>query len=578
VLNSLSLDFIPASLALMREGGWLVELGRDGSWSGAFCAAAAPLVAQRVFDLPTVLEQSPEWMQRVVAVIAARVEARVLRGLPLRVLELECGMVAAFSCLQHGTHIGKLVLRMPRAEDARGKGSHLVSGGGGGLGLATCRWLMSTGVDGLILASRSGVISTADVHSLSTSSAGHVSAARCDVAEPLEAARLIGGVPCVLSSRLSGVWHAAGVLADGLFRSQTAKSVHRVFAPKAIGAWGLHRLCASAPLDTFVVFSSIMALLGGGGQANYAAANCCLDSLSGCRRLDGASASSVQWGPWAQVGMAAGAIVNRRLQAAGMGLLEPRTARVALEIALKCLGPSMFCLVPFNWEKYSRAHAQFPPYMSAFAFSTPPVTDTMFEMAPERESASVAKQLSLEAILEILAVATGSTVDADVPLMQLGLDSLGAVELGNQLHLRSGQPVSRTLVFDFPTARLIYGYMISLLEPAVLRAHPSPSVSITGASVHADHLQGRAQACLHGMRCTLPGGVNKDTFLDHLTSSAGIVTSEVPLQRWSLDFTASLSDPIGQRVRHGGFLRHPELFDNAFFRVSPVEAGAMDPQ
>ena len=83
------------------------------------------------------------------------------------------------------------------------------------------------------------------------------------------------------------MWHAAGVLADGLLRGQTAASLRRVYAPKANGAWALQHACAAAPLDACVIFSSMAAMIGGGGQTNYAAANSCLDSLGACRRQRG---------------------------------------------------------------------------------------------------------------------------------------------------------------------------------------------------------------------------------------------------------------------------------------------------
>jgi len=56
-------------------------------------------------------------------------------------------------------------------------------------------------------------------------------------------------------------------------------------------------------------------------QANYAAANSCLDALAGARRRAALAGVSVQWGPWAEVGMAAGGAVNARLQAQGRGLV-----------------------------------------------------------------------------------------------------------------------------------------------------------------------------------------------------------------------------------------------------------------
>ena len=66
--------------------------------------------------------------------------------------------------------------------------------------------------------------------------------------------------------RLEGVWHAAGVLADGLLARQTAATLARVYGPKAHGAWALQRGTAALPLEACALFSSVAALLGGAGQ------------------------------------------------------------------------------------------------------------------------------------------------------------------------------------------------------------------------------------------------------------------------------------------------------------------------
>ena len=132
---------------------------------------------------------------------------------------------------------------------------------------------------------------------------------QCDTCERAHIRRLVALVPV-----LDGVWHAAGVLADALLSNQTAGTLGRSYAPKAHGAQSLHGAIPS-PSSTCVLFSSVAALLGGAGQANYSAANACLDALSVCLRTQGSCGVSVQWGAWAEVGMAARGAAGERMAA-----------------------------------------------------------------------------------------------------------------------------------------------------------------------------------------------------------------------------------------------------------------------
>ena len=137
-----------------------------------------------------------------------------------------------------------------------------------------------------------------------------------------------------VGARLLGVWHAAGVLADGMLPRQDAQMLQRVYRPKMHGATHLHSGTWTSPLNVCVQFSSVAALLGSAAQANYCAANGCLDALAAARRWFGAPAVSVQFGPWAEVGMAAAnARVSSRMQALGIVLIRPGYALQVLQLA-----------------------------------------------------------------------------------------------------------------------------------------------------------------------------------------------------------------------------------------------------
>ena len=84
----------------------------------------------------------------------------------------------------------------------------------------------------------------------------------------------------------------------------------KVMAPKIDGAWHLHRLTQDLPLDFFVVYSSMASLFGSRGQGNYAAANAFLDAFCLYRRALGLPATSIQWGPWSDIGVAASRAVE----------------------------------------------------------------------------------------------------------------------------------------------------------------------------------------------------------------------------------------------------------------------------
>lgn len=161
-------------------------------------------------------------------------------------------------------------------------------------------------------------------------------------------------------AQYSAVFHASGVLHDGMIGNQTLSAVRKVFAPKLGAAGRLQAGFSNLPLAQVVLFSSIASLIGAAGQSNYVAANGALDGWSTRRVLAGEVCTAVQWGAWASSGMAS-ASVKARLERLGQGVLRAEAGLSALNSLLKSVACSpdlrnpaldVVAVNPFDWDAY----------------------------------------------------------------------------------------------------------------------------------------------------------------------------------------------------------------------------------
>eukprot|EP00930_Biecheleria_cincta_P106003 TRINITY_DN9919_c0_g1_i1.p1 TRINITY_DN9919_c0_g1~~TRINITY_DN9919_c0_g1_i1.p1 ORF type:complete len:1128 (+),score=242.49 TRINITY_DN9919_c0_g1_i1:258-3386(+) len=214
-------------------------------------------------------------------------------------------------------HVARLIETVPKA---RGlwppsglpcDGWCLVSGGFGGLGLASAVWLAEQGVSHLALLSRSGRPQKEDgaeaelLAKLSAQEGLQLALRACDVAAEGAVEECVVALKGIASVGIKGVLHAAGILEDHMLRNLEPQHLAPVLLPKMDGTLNLHNAVAHEPVELFLLFSSVAAMLGSPGQANYCAANAFLDSFALHRQAKGLPALSLQWGPWAEVGMAA---------------------------------------------------------------------------------------------------------------------------------------------------------------------------------------------------------------------------------------------------------------------------------
>jgi acyl transferase domain-containing protein/aryl carrier-like protein len=438
-LNSLAGEFIPATLGLVRKGGHFVEIGKTDIWDAKTVAEKFPDVRYHPLFLGEIAAEDQNLMRAMLdETLADMRPGGPLRPLPQTVFDLNQAE-QAFRYMAQGLHTGKVVLTQHQAARARADGVYVITGGLTGLGLTTGEWLANQGAGGLVLLGRRAPSDEAQASIRAMEAAGaKVRVAQVDVTDAAALAKLLDDVRANLGP-IRGVMHAAGVLDDGMLSEQTAERFARVMAPKVSGGWALHELTLTDPLDFFVLFSSAAALFGSPGQSNYAAANGFLDGLAAYRQARGLPGVAINWGSWADVGMAAGvnADHHRRWAAMGLEMITPESGMDMLgDVLLKADRPQI-AAVPL-------VRARFPTNVAAFyrelagdaaVSDDGPSIDVMSELRTAEPDArrGVLETYVADQVRRALALPGAQKVDVHESLLNLGMDSLMAMELRNRL-------------------------------------------------------------------------------------------------------------------------------------------------
>ena len=498
VLNSLAGPLMEDSLKLLRDHGRFIELGLRDSLANS-TLGLRPFLRNLSFslvDLAAMIRERPAQVGALLREVMAWVEKGVLRPLPCRVYPLSA-LAEALNDMAQGKHTGKLLVslddagarvRMPADASLDARASYLISGGVGGLGLSVARWMVGRGARHLLLLSRRGAGPEALLALQEMRAAGaEVEVACADVADRPQLQAVLG---CWREAHtpVRGVVHAAGVLQDALLSEQTRESLRAVLAPKVAGAWNLHELTAEDPLDFFVMYSSVAALLGLPGQGNYAAANAFLDALAHDRRAQGRPALSLNWGPFSQVGMAVDASRGQRLQHRGLGSLTPEQGLEALESLLMC-GAAQVAVAPLN----ARQWVEFYPQAASWGLLSSLLGETESRSAEsplcERIAAESGRALPLleqfvcEQLAQVLRL-PAEAVDGLRPFKSMGVDSLMGLELRNRLEAGLGLRLQATLLWTYPHVAALAEHLLNLLQPA--SETPAPPSQTRRVEVAAD--------------------------------------------------------------------------------------------
>jgi acyl transferase domain-containing protein/thioesterase domain-containing protein/aryl carrier-like protein len=302
---------------------------------------------------------------------------------------------------------------------------------------------------------------------------------------------------------LTAVLHAAGPRRDGLFAAIAPADLEAVLAPKLDAAWHLHELTAELDLGAFVLFSSVAAGLGRAGQAGYAAANAFLDALAARRAAAGLPATAIGWGLWEQTLREADATLDEEGMAlvgrSGFAPLSDEEGLGLLDAALGDRRPALLAarLHPPALRSQARAGTLSPllselvrlPARRAGASAEKSIVDRVRELPKEQREEAVLGFLR-DNIAEAVGAGSGAEVDPDTPLLELGFDSLTALQYRNRLQTMTGLRLTIGAVLDHPTPRALSRYLLEQLD---VPAGSEPAAAAEGGGLLAPLLAHAAE-------------------------------------------------------------------------------------
>lgn len=384
-------------------------------------------------------------------------------------------------------HVARLTrFRLEEATDrpaaaVRADATYLVTGGLGGLGLATASWLVDRGARSVLLWSRRRPSEGQEATLQSLKNAGAQITHRCvDVGDRRSVTEGIRHAIAELPP-LKGIFHSAGCLRDAPAVHQDRNSFDAVLRPKVTGAWLLQELTQELKLDFLVLFSSASSVVGMHGQSNYAAANAFLDMLAHVDGARGSRTLSVNWGAWSEVGMAAeqGSRLETALERWGMEMLSPAVGIDALEHLLGHAHRGSWLVFNADWARFG---SSFPKGRSPFfselvatsqqsmdppsvAHSAAPSTPSAPAAVPEASSAAPDNAPAMldflrGKLVELLGIPAEPPLEPSVGLVDLGVDSLLAVDLRRILQRDLDLKLPPTIVLDCRTLGRLASFLI----------------------------------------------------------------------------------------------------------------------
>ena len=391
--------------------------------------------------------------------------------------------------IREGVCLAGRLVRVPlhssRPFAVKPDGSCLIIGGFGGLGLKIARGLVDRGARHIVLVGRRGLPDRSSWAAQDPASdIGQTIGAIKQLealgvsVEPVAADVAVRSEMEDLFSRfgrewppLRGIVHAALAVNMVAVCDLDEGEFLRTFSAKLAGTQHLLELGSKQPLDFVVLFSSLAGVIGDSGGAHYAAASTYLDAMAHRGRSAGLAVTAISWGAWDKMRNST-EYVRRRLRAGGVIPMPCDQALHAMGMVLASGVPDV-TVAAVDWKALRALHEtrRARPLLTKMGLEATVATGTSgapakdeqlrarLSAASPQESRQIIERAVRDAVARVLGIKKPDSIDRDKALLQMGMDSLMAVELKTRLEAVAGEALRPTLIFQHPSIAALVDYL-----------------------------------------------------------------------------------------------------------------------
>ena len=479
VLNSLTGEAMIQSIKLLRGFGRFLEIGKKDVYENSILKMDIfkESISYTFFDLHKMLNERPDLVRGHLNNVMNHFENGHYAAIPKTVFPASA-MLDGFNMMAKGQHVGKIVFDLndpllmvePAKKMFSENDTYLITGGMGGLGFALAEWMCEKGAVNIVLVGRNKPSDARqkEINKL-IARKKNILILNGDISNPSDVDLILNEIRLSMPE-LKGVFHAAGSLSDSSIAKLNVETFRKPIEVKIQGALNLHNATLNDNLKYFVLFSSVASTIGSIGQANYVAGNAFMDALSKERQSLKLTVNCINWGPIAEIGLAAEQdIRGGRLEEEGISSFTVNEYIEAIELVLtnQLTDVNVFNFNHAKWVENNPSYAV-DKLLDNLTNSKQIIVENNFvQMLKESisfDESALMMEVELQEILGGILKAAPGKIDKDLPFVNLGLDSLMAIQFRNKLQKLIGIQISITTFWNYPKIHLLARHLLNELN------------------------------------------------------------------------------------------------------------------